>query len=113
MKEQIKVLCLSEIWHPDVANIKFLHKWAWYKSVRTEQEGGGAAIIVRPDVKSVERPDITADVEMSWCELYVQNTSILGQVQVKQGQIRHYGGPVFRALFEGKELLLEIVFCWR
>ena len=77
LKEKIKVLCLSEIWHPDVQNINFLLKWGWYKSVRVEKEGGGAAIIVRPDVKSVPRRDISAEVEMTWCELYIQNTVIL------------------------------------
>ena len=86
LKEQIKVLSLSEIWHPDVTNINFLHQWKWYKSVRVGQEGGGAAVIVCPDIKSVPRREITADVEMVWCELYIRNTALLlGSVYVRPG----------------------------
>ena len=78
VKDDIKVLCLSEIWHPDVNNINFLHQWEWYKSERTEPEGGGTALIIRPDIKSIPRKEICCDfVEMSWCEIFIENTAIL------------------------------------
>ena len=59
IERNIGILCLSEIWHPDVSKINVLNNWRWYTSIRESQERAGAAIIVRPDVKSFSRPDLT------------------------------------------------------
>ena len=56
IKRNIGILCLSEIWHPDVSKINVLNNLRWYTSIRGSQEGGGAAIIVKPDVKSFSKP---------------------------------------------------------
>ena len=52
-KNDIKVLCLSEIWHPDFSSLNILSKWKWVATERVEQEGGGAAIIIHPDIKYI------------------------------------------------------------
>ena len=79
LREDIQALCLTEIWHPDVENLNFLQKWDWKVSVRIYEEGGGTAIITRPDVKCVPRKDITGDVEMSWCDVYINTKILVGE----------------------------------
>ena len=84
IKEDIKILCLSEIWHPDVENLNFLQKWKWYEALRLHKEGGGTAIIVRPDVKTLPRKDITGELEMTWCEIFIRDTKVLlGSVYIR------------------------------
>ena len=78
IKRDIGMLGLSEIWHPDVNRINVLNTWKWYTSTRVNREGGGAAIIVRPDLKSFERRDLTfIGIEAVWCEITIQNINIL------------------------------------
>ena len=78
IKRNIGIPCLSEIWHPDVSKINVLNNWSWYTSIRESQEGGGAAIIVRPDIKSFKRPDLTvAGLEAIWCEVTIGFINIL------------------------------------
>ena len=56
--QEISILSLTEIWHPDVSQLKFLHKWMWNVSVRVSKEGGGAATLINPMIKSHPRKDL-------------------------------------------------------
>ena len=56
--KQISILSLTEIWHPEVSSLKFLHKWNWNVSVRVNKEGGGAATIINPLLKTHPRKDL-------------------------------------------------------
>ena len=70
----ISILSLTEIWHPDVSQLKFLHKWMWNVSIRTNREGGGAATIISPLIKSHPREDLNNPLlEAVWCEVYIEN----------------------------------------
>ena len=82
--QEISILSLTEIWHPDVSNLKFLHKWTWNVSIRNNREGGGAATLVSPQIKTVSREDLNnPSSELVWCEIYVENRKILlGSVYV-------------------------------
>ena len=74
----ISILSLTEIWHPDVSQLKFLHKWMWNVSIRTNREGGGAATIISPLIKSHPREDLNNPLlEAVWCEIYLENRKIL------------------------------------
>ena len=82
--QQISILSLTEIWHPDVSNLRFLHKWTWNVSIRDHKEGGGAATLVNPQIKTHPRKDLNNRwLESTWCEIYVENRKILlGSVYV-------------------------------
>ena len=85
--QDISILSLSEIWHPDVSSLKFLHKWNWNMSIRARREGGGAAVLINPKIKTHPRKDINnPSVEAVWCEIYVKNKKILlGSVYIPPG----------------------------
>ena len=77
MKTDIRMLLFTEIWHVD-ANHNLLSQWRWYKNERADREGGGAAIVVHPSVKSWPRKDLKRDdIESAWCEISIDNKSIL------------------------------------
>ena len=84
VKTNIRMLLFTEIWHVD-ANKKLLSHWRWYKNERLDREGGGAAIVVHPSVKSWPREDLKRDnLESAWCEISIDNRSILiGSVYVR------------------------------
>ena len=88
VKNNLNIISLTEIWHPDSANLKFLNKWTWYKTERKEQEGGGAALIVNPEVKSFPRKDLkNNNLEASWCEVIVEKKRVLiGSVYIPPGK---------------------------
>ena len=76
--QQVGILSLTEIWHPDVNNLNFLHKWIWNTSIRVDREGGGAATIINPQIKTHPREDLNDSlVEAVWCEVYLDNRTIL------------------------------------
>ena len=76
--KQISILSLTEIWHPEVSSLKFLHKWNWNVSVRVNKEGGGAATIINPLLKTHPRKDLNnPGLEAAWCEIFVENRKIL------------------------------------
>ena len=76
-KTQIRMLAFTEIWHPD-ANKNLLSSWRWFKNERKEREGGGAAIVLHPSIKSWPRDDLKLEeVESAWCELSLNNQRIL------------------------------------
>ena len=83
----IGILSLTEIWHPEVSQLKFLHNWTWNMSIRANREGGGAATIVNPKIKSHPREELNnPQLEAVWCEIYVENTKILlGSVYIPPG----------------------------
>ena len=75
---QIGVLSLTEIWHPEVTNLKFLHKWTWNVSIRNNKEGGGAATLVSPQIKTHPRKELNNPwLESVWCDIYFENKKIL------------------------------------
>lgn len=77
-KKDLGILALSEIWHPDYEKTNLLNSWIWYKSERKHREGGGAAIIVRPDVKSSPKEDLKCNgLEAAWCYLHFGGEKIL------------------------------------
>ena len=82
--QEISILSLTEIWHPEVTTLKFLHKWIWNVSIRSNREGGGAATIINPKIKTYPREDLNdPDLEAVWCDIYLQNKKILvGSVYV-------------------------------
>ena len=84
-KNDISILCLTEIWHPDFDGLNVLQKWKWVGVERLEQEGGGAAIILNPNVKYVPRQDLfNENLEAAWCELIVDDIShLLCSVYIK------------------------------
>ena len=84
MKTDIRMLLFTEIWHVD-ANHNLLSQWRWYKNERTNREGGGAAIVVHPSVKSWPRKDLKRDgIESAWCEISIDNKSILvGSIYIR------------------------------
>ena len=43
-KNDISILCLTEIWHPDFEQLNVLHKWEWIVAERDGQEGGGGQL---------------------------------------------------------------------
>ena len=70
-KKDLGILALSEIWHPDYEKTNLLNSWIWYKSEREHREGGGAAIIFRPDVKSSPSEDLKCTcLEAALCYLH-------------------------------------------
>ena len=72
--QNIGILSLTEIWHPEVSQLKFLHTWLWNTSIRVNREGGGAATIINPMIKSYPRKDLNNPLlEAVWCEIYVEN----------------------------------------
>ena len=76
--QEIGILSLTEIWHPEITNLKFLHKWIWYTSIRNNREGGGAATIINPQIKTHPRKDLDNPLlELVWCEIYVERRKIL------------------------------------
>ena len=83
-KTNIRLLLFTEIWHVD-ANKKLLYHWRWYKNERIDREGGGAAIVVHPSIKSWPRKDLYKDhLESVWCEISIDNRRILiGSVYVR------------------------------
>ena len=56
--QQISILSLTEIWHPEVSQLKFLQTWTWNTSIRENREGGGAATIINPLIKTHAREDL-------------------------------------------------------
>ena len=86
--QQLSILSLTEIWHPDISNLKFLHKWTWNVSVRMDRGGGGAATLINPTVKTHPRKDLNDPmIEAVWCEIYVQKRKILlGSVYIPPEQ---------------------------
>ena len=85
--QEIGVLSLTEIWHPEVSNLKFLQKWTWHASTRNNREGGGAATIINPQIKTHPRKDLNNPLlEMVWCEIYAEKRKILiGTVYIPPG----------------------------
>ena len=78
IKSNLSIICLSEIWHPNFKNLRFLHSWKWIKSERIEQQGGGVAIILHPSIKYIPRDDLKVPLlEAVWCEVVIDNVSIL------------------------------------
>ena len=72
-KTNIRMLLFTEIWHPE-ANMQLLHSWRWYKHEREGREGGGAAIVVHPGIKSWPRKDLELQsLEASWCEISIND----------------------------------------
>ena len=84
-KEDIKVWALTEIWHPDFTKLKYLHQWEWYKNERDEREGGGAALVIHPGMKSWKRDDLKIEgVEGVWCEVSISDKRILlGSIYIR------------------------------
>ena len=82
--QDISILSLTEIWHPEVSGLKFLHKWTWNVLIRVQREGGGAATIINPRIKSYPREDLNnPQLEAIWCDIYAENRKILlGSVYV-------------------------------
>ena len=81
-------MSLTEIWHPEVTSLKFLQKWIWNVSLRVNKEGGGAATLINPQIKTHPRKDLNdPQLEAVWCEIYVQNKRILlASVYIPPGQ---------------------------
>lgn len=55
-KQEVEVICLSEIWHPDsliVNNIK--RKWHWISSERDGKGGGGVGLMISKHLKIIEK----------------------------------------------------------
>ena len=76
-KTNIRLLLFTEIWHID-ENKKLLSQWRWYKNERNDREGGGAAIVVHPSIKSWPRKDLEVELlESAWCEVSIDNRRIL------------------------------------
>ena len=84
-KENVMVWALTEIWHPDYSKLKYLHQWKWYKNERDSREGGGAALIVHPRIKSWPRKDLSLEgVEGVWCEVSIRDVRILlGSIYIR------------------------------
>ena len=101
VKTNIRLLLFTEIWHPD-ANLNLLTQWRWYKNERVGREGGGAAIVVHPSVKSWPRKDLLKEgVESVWCELSLDNQRIL----VGSVYIRPDDGAAMKILLEQLEII--------
>ena len=75
-KHRIDVIFLSETWHKE-SNIKFKN-WTTTNIVKNRTGGyGGVAILAKPQVKIVARPDYdTEDIEICWAQLYIHNKII-------------------------------------
>ena len=84
-KQNIQVLGLSEIWHPD-SNIKDNVKksWNWIATERKGERGGGTALMIAKDVKIYERKDLRSDgVEAVWSNVYAREGSfVVGSIYV-------------------------------
>ena len=78
-KQQIRVLGLSEIWHPDNSikdNVK--KAWNWIATERKGERGGGAALMISKSQKIFERKDLyDVNVEAVWCNVYTKEVNFL------------------------------------
>ena len=71
LRQQIKILGLSNIWHPD-SNVKDSVKqdWNWIATERKEGRGGGVALMISKE-KIYERKDLKcSNLEAVWCNVY-------------------------------------------
>ena len=84
LKTNIRMLLFTEIWHLE-ANKKLLSQWRWYKNEREGREGGGAAVVVHPSIKSWPRKDLQKEhLESVWCELSLENRRVLvGSIYIR------------------------------
>ena len=76
-KQDIEIMCLSEIWHPDnKITGKIMKKWNWIASERKEREGGGVGIMLSKQLKFIERKDLwSKEYEAEWCNVYTNEHS--------------------------------------
>ena len=84
-KQNIKIMCMSEIWHPDNdITEKIKKRWNWIASERKQKGGGGVGIMISKSIKIIERKDLVEDkVEAVWCNVYAKDLSfIIGSVYI-------------------------------
>ena len=84
-KQQIHILGLSEIWHPDTTIKETVKKsWHWIATERKEDRGGGTALMISKNIKVYERKDLqSAGVEAVWCNIYSREQNfVVGSIYI-------------------------------
>lgn len=85
VRQQIKILGLSEIWHPNNSVKDTVRQsWHWIATERNGERGGGAALMIAKECKVFERKDLKRDnLEAVWSNIYsVEGNFILGSIYI-------------------------------
>ena len=90
-KQNIQVLGLSEIWHPDNSIKDSVRKsWNWIATERKGERGGGAALMISKNVKVLERKEFQKEkIEAVWCNVYSKESNfVLGSVYIPPNDVQ-------------------------
>ena len=90
-KQNIQVLGLSEIWHPDNSIKESVRKsWNWIATERKGERGGGAALMISKNVKVLERKEFQKEkIEAVWCNVYSKESNfVLGSVYIPPNDVQ-------------------------
>ena len=103
-RHNIDIVALSETWHTNESlNFKDWNTKQLFKN-RTRNGHGGVALLARPGIKIVSRPDYdTEDIEISWAQVYCNNKIItIASVYIPPGNTEE-----LKKLFQNVKHIIE------
>ena len=111
LRQKIKVLGLSEIWHPNNALKESVKQsWHWIATERNGDRGGGAALMISKNCKIFERKDMKRDgLEAVWSNIYTdQGSFVIGSVYIPPNDSKGLK-ELFKVVDELREKTMPII----
>ena len=111
LRQKIKVLGLSEIWHPNNALKESVKQsWHWIATERNGDRGGGAALMISKNCKIFERKEMKRDgLEAVWSNIYTdQGSFVIGSVYIPPNDSKGLK-ELFKVVDELREKTMPII----